>query len=105
MWTEASRGRMADLEKRSNRYPTDLTDEAARAMIWRVGVLCCRKIAAGWVDRPEMTASIFRSARIASIAYVRLRVWHPACARVRSEERRVGKECVSTCRTRWSPYA
>src|SRR3546814_5067906 len=26
-----------------------------------------------------------------------------ACA-VRSEERRVGKECVSTCRSRWSPY-
>src|SRR3546814_17161664 len=24
------------------------------------------------------------------------------CAR--SEERRVGKECVSTCRSRWSPY-
>src|SRR3546814_11479457 len=22
----------------------------------------------------------------------------------RSEERRVGKECVSTCRYRWSPY-
>src|SRR3546814_15777306 len=22
----------------------------------------------------------------------------------RSEARRVGKECVSTCRTRWSPY-
>src|SRR3546814_20588059 len=26
-----------------------------------------------------------------------------AC-RARSEERRVGKECVSTCRSRWSPY-
>src|SRR3546814_16101165 len=25
-------------------------------------------------------------------------------AQVRSEERRVGKECVSTCRYRWSPY-
>src|SRR3546814_11265262 len=25
-------------------------------------------------------------------------------ARVRSEERRVGKECVSTCSSRWSPY-
>src|SRR3546814_4158115 len=25
-------------------------------------------------------------------------------ARGRSEERRVGKECVSTCRSRWSPY-
>src|SRR3546814_21157646 len=24
--------------------------------------------------------------------------------RNRSEERRVGKECVSTCRSRWSPY-
>src|SRR3546814_5573259 len=23
---------------------------------------------------------------------------------VRSEERRIGKECVSTCRSRWSPY-
>src|SRR3546814_13103668 len=41
----------------------------------------------------------------------------PCCARIRnglvpdaswtptrSEERRVGKECVSTCRSRWSPY-
>src|SRR3546814_5238208 len=26
----------------------------------------------------------------------------PYCSR--SEERRVGKECVSTCRSRWSPY-
>src|SRR3546814_14597572 len=26
---------------------------------------------------------------------------HPV---MRSEERRVGKECVSTCRSRWSPY-
>src|SRR3546814_13411937 len=25
-------------------------------------------------------------------------------SRNRSEERRVGKECVSTCRSRWSPY-
>src|SRR3546814_5721576 len=28
------------------------------------------------------------------------RRWEPD----RSEERRVGKECVSTCRSRWSPY-
>src|SRR3546814_3409216 len=28
---------------------------------------------------------------------------YPA-AMPRSEERRVGKECVSTCRSRWSPY-
>src|SRR3546814_13633042 len=29
---------------------------------------------------------------------------YSAPARARSEERRVGKECVSTCRSRWSPY-
>src|SRR3546814_1259026 len=37
---------------------------------------------------------------------------HPYCCQThnsivklyRSEERRVGKECVSTCRSRWSPY-
>src|SRR3546814_7136383 len=28
----------------------------------------------------------------------------PLCILDRSEERRVGKECVSTCRSRWSPY-
>src|SRR3546814_5123094 len=26
------------------------------------------------------------------------------CLKRRSEERRVGKECVSTCRSRWSQY-
>src|SRR3546814_12085267 len=33
---------------------------------------------------------------------------HPDLARIswssRSEESRVGKECVGTCRSRWSPY-
>src|SRR3546814_11417470 len=28
----------------------------------------------------------------------------PRTVYTRSEERRVGKECVSTCRSRWSPY-
>src|SRR3546814_8325157 len=28
----------------------------------------------------------------------------PPSPAARSEERRVGKECVSTCRSRWSPY-
>src|SRR3546814_10011299 len=33
--------------------------------------------------------------------YSQNRLEHPTR---RSEERRVGKECVSTCRSRWSPY-
>src|SRR3546814_10841082 len=37
----------------------------------------------------------------------RLRIWSRLFrvqVSIRSEERRVGKECVSTCRSRWSPY-
>src|SRR3546814_4191711 len=30
--------------------------------------------------------------------------WMARTVLARSEERRVGKECVSTCRSRWSPY-
>src|SRR3546814_2665894 len=43
-----------------------------------------------WPQRCGFSPTIARQARI------------HACER--SEERRVGKECVSTCRSRWSPY-
>src|SRR3546814_6788808 len=33
-----------------------------------------------------------------------VRKWIKRVTGIRSEERRVGKECVSTCRSRWSPY-
>src|SRR3546814_8728505 len=36
--------------------------------------------------------------------FARQRLAQVAHRRLRSEERRVGKECVSTCRSRWSPY-
>src|SRR3546814_12357362 len=39
-----------------------------------------------------------RQNRQHAIPYLGLETIH------RSEERRVGKECVSTCRSRWSPY-
>src|SRR3546814_3341362 len=37
-------------------------------------------------------------------AAARIRSGDDEDPRDRSEERRVGKECVSTCRSRWSPY-
>src|SRR3546814_14123014 len=41
-------------------------------------------------------------------AYIMRIIYSNICPRrnvsFRSEERRVGKECVSTCRSRWSPY-
>src|SRR3546814_13486487 len=39
------------------------------------------------------------------VMWVSTRVTSTTCHHEsRSEERRVGKECVSTCRSRWSPY-
>src|SRR3546814_10972849 len=40
---------------------------------------------------------------VAVDAVVSLQTGDPVVAAARSEERRVGKECVSTCRSRWSP--
>src|SRR3546814_16111964 len=36
--------------------------------------------------------------------YVLVKPWLQLPSNCRSEERRVGKECVSTCRSRWSTY-
>src|SRR3546814_1748495 len=41
---------------------------------------------------------------LAGLAFVGIAAAAISLGRQRSEERRVGKECVSTCRSRWSPY-
>src|SRR3546814_16907091 len=49
--------------------------------------------------------SITRPVRIGSLtADVGASIGYARLPGHRSEERRVGKECVSTCRSRWSPY-
>src|SRR3546814_20522208 len=45
----------------------------------------------------------FRARATAGLSQTRGITLLGACSGVRSEERRVGKECVSTCRSRWSP--
>ena len=47
-------------------------------------------------------SSAFACATVLAWASPRLRI--PAFVLARSEERRVGKECTATCRSRWSPY-
>src|SRR3546814_7856604 len=44
------------------------------------------------------------TARLRDMLDGRAAVNRQAVAELRSEARRVGKECVSTCRSRWSPY-
>src|SRR3546814_11821577 len=36
--------------------------------------------------------------------HIEVTQWSTRKGLVSSDERRVGKECVSTCRSRWSPY-
>src|SRR3546814_2342434 len=64
-------------------------DPAARAM--------ARSIAA------EMHSS-YAALRQECMMNLRRRLPTPSLSAARSEERRVGKECVSTCRSRWSTY-
>src|SRR3546814_4498234 len=68
-------------------------------------------------DRDELCRQLERAVAAAPFAFQRVEfaAAAPSCALLsaqtfrgdlfqRSEERRVGKECVSTCRSRWSPY-
>src|SRR3546814_15558838 len=47
---------------------------------------------------------LLRWKRAESVINQPVRGWDVGQIETRSEERRVGKECVSTCRSRWSPY-
>src|SRR3546814_19450583 len=63
-------------------------------------------IAAVFTDEYERRDGVWKfSKRNACMNYFTpLAGIHFAPPGARSEERRVGKECVSTCRSRWSPY-
>src|SRR3546814_14512353 len=58
--------------------------------------------AATRLARSNSGALLPHSATMLGVLYGALS--HLARTSMRSEERRVGKECVSTCRSRWSPY-
>src|SRR3546814_20613885 len=66
--------------KAGQHYADASTDEAARAIVAAL----------------NLPAALDDRARRARLKGNR--------AMARSEERRVGKECVSTCRSRWAPY-
>src|SRR3546814_3383152 len=42
--------------------------------------------------------------KLTSLGFAANKLIPASLQKTRSEERRVGKECVSTCRSRWSPY-
>src|SRR3546814_16869089 len=62
----------------------------------------------GDIDQGDIDLGIAAESRIAPPQTATPHLGGHTCIGVvatnRSEERRVGKECVSTCRSRWSPY-
>src|SRR3546814_21134196 len=63
-------------------------------------------VAVGWnflyTAGTSMLADCYRPSEKAQVQAINECLLFGAAAR--SEERRVGKECVSTCRYRWAPY-
>src|SRR3546814_12586379 len=58
-------------------------------------------------DRPHRgDINVLAPEAALSFAEKMLEIFRPSALKLqqRSEERRVGNECVSTCRSRWSPY-
>src|SRR3546814_18311610 len=59
---------------------------------------------AGCQNRQRKRVEFFQLQAVRARTVVGIEVHHQAVLPTRSEARRVGKECVSTCRSRWSPY-
>ena len=78
--------------------PTSLTELFSPACH-----LCPRRCGAA---RDEGARGVCGADDTLKVARAALHMWEepPISGEARSEERRVGKECVSTCRSRWSPY-
>src|SRR3546814_18215016 len=83
--------------------------DPAEALSWREGRRWarCNSSGSGHILVTNLSVPCSRNSASLSLG-PRLSFAPPSLRRsifgVRSEERRVGKECVSTCRSRWSPY-
>src|SRR3546814_3897903 len=65
--------------------------------------VCSSDLLLPFAAHARQTGSLYLSAYGAKAGFGVAGFDDQARIRYRSEERRVGKECVSTCRSRWSP--
>src|SRR3546814_11357867 len=81
--------------------PRGVERQLALAKVHEIGFPA---IARAEIEMAAMT--LFEEARRAKILVLAnpIDISPEGAGALRSEERRVGKECVSTCRSRWSPY-
>ena len=76
-------------------------------VITPIGILAVNVSAFVMTHLAEFRMGIAALALLSGLVLNGLTAWwllRLASRSARSEERRVGKECVSLCRSRWSPY-
>ena len=87
--------------------------QRAAAVLRELGLQPEQRLAMFMADCPDFVTVFLAAMRIGAIPVPASTMLHAdglaellrdSRARVRSEERRVGKECTIQCRSRWSPY-
>ena len=114
MWTGTNGPTGAGVASLNNEW--DSIDSSALGYEWKTYPERLQEAKVSWIvyqnmpdnfgDNPLAGFKQYRRANEASGKPVSNEALSPAYdpASERSEERRVGKECVTTCRSRWSPY-
>src|SRR3546814_15755267 len=75
----------------------DVDERGQRIVLdYKTGVRKPAPWTGGRPEDPQLLMYALIEPQVSAVAFARLSA--------RSEERRVGKECVRTCRSRWSPY-
>src|SRR3546814_16328550 len=85
---------------------SDLRMTASRALreLQNAGIVVRLPGVGSFIAEPPRQGHIIEIRNIADEIRSRGHEYHARVVQNRSEERRVGKECVRTCRSRWSPY-
>src|SRR3546814_4239983 len=78
--------------------------EAFLADLWQRTFARVAAAEEAWLERSFIKRGRAFVERLYPEAQLRRRLYQYGFTPYRSEERRVGKECVRTCRSRWSPY-
>src|SRR3546814_11129295 len=91
------------LVNRTNQLLWEPTPRSSlRQALWATGATVCQRLPYGYTA--PMTKAMTKTDKPARLSAEDWAQAAPDVVAERSEERRVGKECVSTCRSRWSPY-
>src|SRR3546814_3960023 len=83
-------------------YDMRISDWSSDVCSSDLGVVQPGKIGLAALIGPDRVGRALEQPVAAQVVYALEGAAH--ARRPRSEERRVGKECVSTCSSRWSPY-